>query len=102
MDLLIPIKGVYFDQIAAGTKPEEYRLATDYWAARLEHRQYDRIVLTRGYPKGGGVEGVTRLTRQWRGFTRKAITHEHFGADPVIVYAIDVALPTAPQPKDAK
>lgn len=90
-DLIIPIKGIYFDQIASGEKLEEYRLVTTYWSKRLRNRTYDRIVLLRGYPKGGGVEGKTRLTRQYRGEMIRTITHPHFGDDPVMVYAIDVS-----------
>ena len=91
--LTIPVNGVYFDQIAAGTKPEEYRLATPFWSKRIVARAYDAVVLTRGYPKGGGVEGVTRLTRRWAGASRKTITHPHFGPDPVEVFAINVEQP---------
>ena len=89
--LTLPLNGVYFDQIAAGTKLEEYRLVTPFWTKRIAGRVYDRIVLTRGYPKGGGVEGKTRLTRRWRGYSYKTITHPHFGPEPVQVFAIDVA-----------
>lgn len=91
--LTIPVNGIYFDQIAAGTKPEEYRLATPYWEKRLFGRDYDTVVLTRGYPKAGGVEGVTRLTRKWQGYVRRSITHPHFGPEPVEVFAIDVSVP---------
>jgi hypothetical protein len=90
-DLIIPVKGIYFDQIVAGTKPHEFRLHTPHWAKRLEGRTYRHVVMTRGYPKGGGVEGVTRLTRMWRGYDLRTIQHEHFGADPVAVFAIDVS-----------
>lgn len=55
--LYLPLKAVYFDQIRTGTKSEEYRLVTPHWSKRLEGRDYDRIILTLGYPKGGGVEG---------------------------------------------
>jgi len=89
--LTIPVNGIYFDQIASGKKTREYRLRTQYWAQRLRDRAYDAVVLTRGYPKGGGVEGVTRLTREWRGFDPITITHPHFGPDPVEVFAIDVS-----------
>jgi len=89
--LTIPVNGIYFDQIAAGTKLEEYRLCTPFWSKRLNDRTYDAVVMTRGYPKGGGIEGETRLTRRWQGYRRKTITHPHFGADPVEVFAIDVA-----------
>lgn len=94
--LTIPVKGIYFDQIASGEKLHEYRLRNDYWAKRLQGRSYDSVVLTRGYPKGGGVEGVTRLTRKWRSALAGTITHPHFGPDPVEVYAIDVSQPKVP------
>ena len=88
--LTIPICGRYFDQILAGTKPKEYRVRNAYWRKRLEGRSYDRVVLTRGYPKGGGVEFVTRLTLPWRGYDEETITHEFFGGEPVEVFAIHV------------
>jgi hypothetical protein len=87
------LKGIYFDQIASGEKREEYRLASTFWKLRLQGRQYDRIVLTRGYPKGGGVEGRTRLTRKWNGCCIRTIQHPHFGDGPVRVFAIDVSEP---------
>ena len=91
--LTIPVKGIYFDQIAAGTKRLEYRLTTEYWTKRLKGCVYRNVVLTRGYPKSGGIEGETRLTRDWQGFVVQRITHEHFGAEPVMVFAIDVSRP---------
>jgi len=91
--LTIPLKGVYFDQIKSGDKRTEYRLRTPYWTKRLRMREYDLIALTRGYPKGGGVEGETRLTRKWNGFSVGTITHEHFGPGAVDVYNIDVSVP---------
>jgi hypothetical protein len=91
--LTLPLKREYFDQIAAGLKPEEFRLATPFWAKRLVGRSYDQIVLTLGYPKGGGVEGQTRLTRRWRGYSRRTITHPFFGPNPVDVFALDVTEP---------
>ncbi|WP_368735561.1 ASCH domain-containing protein [Ralstonia sp. ASV6] len=87
--LTIPVKGVYFDQIKAGTKPHEYRETTAYWQKRLVGRTYDRIVLTRGYPKKDDAE--RRLTVPWRGYQVERITHPHFGAHPVEVFAIDVS-----------
>lgn len=87
--LTIPVNGIYFDQIKAGTKLEEYRLVTPHWAKRLEGRSYRRIVLTRGYPSRDDHE--RRLTCVWVGCERKTITHPHFGPDPVEVFAIDVS-----------
>jgi len=89
--LTLPLNAVYFDQIKAGEKLEEYRLDTPFWRKRIAGRVYDHIVLTRGYPKGGGVGGITRLTRPWKGYSYKTITHPHFGPDPVRVFAIDVS-----------
>lgn len=89
-ELHIPIKGVYFDEIKAGTKTHEFRLITKFWRSRLHNRAYKRIILLRGYPPKGGIEGETRLTRNWIGVDIRQITHEHFGADPVHVFAIDV------------
>ena len=91
--LTLPIKGEYFDQIRDGTKLEEYRLRNVHWGCRIEGREFDTVVLTRGYPKGGGVEGETRLTRKWRGYKHRIITHPHFGDKSVAVFAIDVSEP---------
>lgn len=92
-DLCLPMKYQYFDEIQAGTKLEEFRLETDYWWKRLSggRDRYDRIILTRGYPKGNGVEGVDRLTLKYNGWKLKWITHPLFGPDPVSVFAIDVS-----------
>ncbi|HEK4046067.1 TPA: ASCH domain-containing protein [Pseudomonas aeruginosa] len=87
--LTLPLKGEYFDEIKAGTKPEEYRQVTSYWRKRLEGRSYDSIELTRGYPKRD--DAARRLVLPWKGYRVATITHPHFGADPVEVFAIDVS-----------
>jgi hypothetical protein len=86
--LRLPLKAEFFDAIMAGTKTEEYRLRTTYWWRRIEGRTFDLIELTKGYPLRGDLSKV--LTLPWRGYTVKRITHPHFGAKPVEVYAIDV------------
>ncbi|XLY90498.1 ASCH domain-containing protein (plasmid) [Ectopseudomonas mendocina] len=86
--LTLALKGEYFDAIRSGTKTEEFRLVTDYWLRRLEGRAYDQIELTRGYPKRSDHE--RRLVLPWKGYRMTTITHPHFGADPVEVFAIDV------------
>lgn len=86
--LTIPIKAVYFDQIQAGEKSEEYRLRTPYWCKRLNGRVYDQIVLTKGYPHADDAE--RRMTMPYRGFEFKTITHPHFGVGLVEVFAIRV------------
>lgn len=82
------MKREYFDAIVAGTKPEEFRLTTPYWRKRLEGREYARIILTKGYPKGTDSDRI--LVMPWRGYTVKTITHPHFGSEPVEVFAINV------------
>ena len=86
--LVLPVKGIYFDQIKAGTKTEEFRLCTPYWRKRLEGRTYDQVTLTLGYPARDDAE--RRLTFPWRGYAVKTITHEHFGPEQVEVFAIKV------------
>jgi hypothetical protein len=86
--LHLPLKAEYFDQIKSGEKVEEFRLACPYWTKRIEAREYDQIELTKGYPPKG--DASRRITRPWRGFQKTAITHPHFGPDPVEVYAIRV------------
>ena len=86
--LIIPVKGVYFAQIKAGTKPREYRQTTPYWRKRIEGQTYDRLVLTLGYPNADDRE--RRLVLPWRGYQIEKITHPHFGPVEVEVFAIDV------------
>lgn len=86
--ITLPVKAIYFDQIQAGSKLEEYRLVKPFWSKRLVARRYDRIILTRGYPAAD--DASRHLERPWRGYVIKTITHPHFGPDPVEVFAIDV------------
>lgn len=51
-DLVLPLKAIYFNEIKAGTKPDEFRLCTPFWRRRLEGRTFDRIVLN----GAGGVD----------------------------------------------
>jgi hypothetical protein len=87
MDLHLNLKGIYFDQIKAGTKIFEFR-AVSSWANRLDGRVYENIVLKRGYPRIG--DDSRRLVRPWQGCTIEVITHPHFGNHPVLVYSIRV------------
>lgn len=86
--LHLSLKGDYFHQIKAGTKLEEYRLCTPYWAKRLIGRSYTRIEMAWGYPKAD--DASRRLTCFWQGYTIKTIQHDHFGPEPVTVFAIHV------------
>jgi hypothetical protein len=92
--LTLPLKAEYFDDIKAGTKPLEFRLANAYWTKRLLNRTFSKVVLTRGYPKAN--DASRRLIRAWRGCVLMTITHEHFGPIPVTVFGIDVSTPLEP------
>jgi hypothetical protein len=86
--LRLPLKAVYFDAIKSGAKLEEYRLRNPYWCKRIESREYDEILLTRGYPPAYMTN--RQLVRPWRGYQVKTITHPHFGEAEVTVFAIRV------------
>lgn len=86
--LTLHLKGIYFDQIASGQKVDEYRLRSEHWRKRLEGRAYDQIIICRGYPSKDDT--VRRINRPWRGYREITLTHEHFGPDPVEVFAIKV------------
>ena len=47
--LQLTIDREFFDEIALGRKSEEYREQKDYWATRLEGRDYDTIIFRNGY-----------------------------------------------------
>lgn len=86
-DLHLNLNGEYFEQIKAGVKPFEYRLA-EKWLKRLSGKTFDRIFVKHAYPKNGDMEKI--VERPWRGFELQTITHPHFGPDPVLVCAIRV------------
>lgn len=86
-DIVLPLKGVYFDQIKAGTKTEEFRLITPYWTKRFS-RQYRNVILTRGYPKSSDTD--KRLVFPWKGITTRRMQHPHFGPLELCLYVIDL------------
>lgn len=47
--LQLTIDREFFDEIALGRKTEEYREQKDYWATRLDGRDYDTIIFRNGY-----------------------------------------------------
>lgn len=87
-NLQLAVNGEYFDQMKRGEKVEEYRLVNPYWGNRIFGRQYDRLVITRGYPKREDLS--KRIDVPYDGYEVKVITHPHFGPDPVKVFAIKV------------
>ena len=96
-NLQIAVKGEYFDAMKRGEKSEEYRLYNEYWRARLITeawedfpRQYDRLIITKGYPRKDDTS--RRIDVKYNGYEIKTITHPHFGEMPVKVFAIKVVL----------
>lgn len=89
-DLQLAVNGEYFDAMKRGEKTEEYRLVNPYWGRRLFGRDYERLIITRGYPRKD--DDSRRLVMPYDGYEIKTITHKHFGPDPVKVYAIKINL----------
>ncbi len=89
-DLQLAVNGEYFDAMKRGEKTEEYRLVNPYWGRRLFGRDYDRLIITRGYPRKDAES--RRVVMPYDGYEIKTITHKHFGPDPVKVYAIKINL----------
>lgn len=87
-NLQLAVNGEYFDQMKSGEKKFEYRLQSDYWRKRLVNREYDRLIITRGYPKRD--DQSKRINIPYCGYELQSITHKHFGPDPVNVFAIKV------------
>lgn len=89
--LTLALKREYFDAIKSGTKLEEYRQVNEFWTKRIHDREFDKVVLTLGYPRNDDNE--RRIERKWNGYKTKSIKHPLFGDDPCIVFAIDVSVP---------
>lgn len=87
-NLQLAVNGEYFDQMKSGEKTEEYRLVISFWSKRILARNYDRLIITRGYPKRD--DASKRIDVPYAGYEVKVITHPHFGPDPVKVFAIKV------------
>jgi len=90
MNLTLHLKKEYFLEIKHGHKTEEYRLITPYWQKRLKNRKYDKIIFCLGYPKSNDIH--RRIISEWKGYTKKTISHSLFGDIPVEVYAIKICI----------
>lgn len=89
-NLQLAVNGEYFDAMKRGEKTEEYRLVNPHWGKRIYGRWYDRLIITRGYPKKN--DASKRIDIPYDGYEIKIITHPHFGPDPVKVFAIKVKI----------
>lgn len=85
-DLVLHVRREYFNQMAAGNKPFEYRMVTDYWRTRLIGRDYNNVIVMAGYPKRDDQEKI--LTFPWRGFILTRLRHREFGPEMADVFAI--------------
>lgn len=54
--LTLPMKKRYYDDIIAGTKKEEMRIANDYWLSRVKGKHFDVLEFKRGYPERGDLK----------------------------------------------
>ncbi|WP_447717067.1 ASCH domain-containing protein [Pluralibacter gergoviae] len=94
-NLQLAVNGEYFDAMKRGEKTEEYRLVNSYWGRRIFGHDYDRLIITRGYPRADDHD--RRIDVPYDGFEIKTITHKHFGDRPVKVFAIKVNIEGANQ-----
>lgn len=87
--LQVAVEQQYFDAMLSGEKTEEYREANQYWTRRLEGKEFDKVVVTWGYPSK--TDKKRRIEMPFTGIEKKPILHPHFGYDPIEVYAIKIA-----------
>lgn len=95
--LTLALKREYFDQVAGGTKFDEFRLVTPFWERRLQGAEFVRVVITLGYPAKD--DRARRLEFRWDGVRRTTLQHPLFGAGPVEVFAISLRRPLQPLPR---
>lgn len=87
-NLQLAVRAEYFHAMKRGEKKFEYRILNDYWRKRLVNREYDRLIITLGYPRKDDAE--RRIDVPYRGYKLQSITHKHFGTELVNVFAIRV------------
>ena len=88
VNLHLHVKTEYFNAIKSGEKKKEYRLANEYWWKRLIGREYDGIVIYNAYRPGAD----NRIHMPYFGWVLETITHQHFGPNPVRVFAIQMTV----------
>ena len=66
-NLQLAVKGEYFDAMIRGEKTEEYRLCNGYWNKRIMFREYDRLIITKGYPKRDDSSRRIDVPYEWNG-----------------------------------
>jgi hypothetical protein len=88
--LVLTVLKKYFDQIKSGEKTVEYRLYKSYWISRIENKHFDEIEIRWGRPTRDALKNglADILWFPWKGYAIETIMHEHFGSEPVKVFAI--------------
>ena len=75
-NLTLAVKKEWFEQIKNGTKKIEYRLYNEYWIKRLVGKQFDKIIITLGYPKKDDKQ--KRLEFKWLGYKVEKVCHKEW------------------------
>lgn len=80
--LILHLKKEYFKLIKDGFKKVEYREYNDYWKKRLYTdypagtvRQFEKIILFRGYPAFEEWNESNRIEFPWHGFSIGMVQH---------------------------
>lgn len=89
--LTLNLNKEYFEEIKRFEKKEEYRLCNEYWKARIENNEFEKVVIKLGYPKSTEKEKI--LEFEYKGYEVKKIKHKLFGDKPVEVFAIKLTAP---------
>ncbi len=85
--LFLNLKSIYYNQIKEGSKTEEFREFKPYWSQRLLNRDYNAICIRDAYRAGD----ENTMWFKYNGYKVITKTHEIFGPEPALVYAIDVS-----------
>jgi hypothetical protein len=88
VDLILPLKRKWFEQIKAGIKPFEFRLNNEYWQKRLIGKTYDKVIFTLGYPKRD--DGERRIVKPWAGYEMQTVISEEWDNEPKDCFAIRI------------
>jgi hypothetical protein len=87
-NLKLAVKRRWFEDIQSGVKSEEFRLNNDYWKKRLEGKDFDKVIITLGYPSNDQIDRIMEFP--WRGYEMKTIVSEEWDNVPQEVFAIKV------------
>jgi len=83
--LHLHVRRIYFNQIKEGSKKLEYRRRNKFWS-KILYQFYDEVWIYDGYPPAGEKDRILKFN--YKGYAEHTIQHEHFGPEPVEVFAI--------------